>query len=83
MFWRILPFFVKPVALLALFELVNRFEMVSGLHDGLIAPIAGAIAGITGLDPRYAAFGVLVLIAGGLFKVLAAAYGILATSFKH
>ncbi|MGA2721641.1 MAG: hypothetical protein ABSG79_04425 [Bryobacteraceae bacterium] len=83
MLWRILLMFVKPVVLVALFELVSRLAEVTGLHVGLIAPIAGAIAGITGLDPRYAAFGVLAFIAGSLFKALAAVYGLLATSLRH
>jgi len=83
MLWRMLPIFLKPVVLLALFELVSRIATLSGLRLGLIAPIAGAIAGITGLDPHYAAFVVLALIAGSLFRVLTAVCGLLATSFKH
>jgi hypothetical protein len=75
--------FVKPVVLVALFELVSRLGALSGLRLGLIAPITDAIAGITGLDPRHAAFPVLALIAGSLFRALTAVCGLLVTSLKH
>ena len=83
MLWKMLPFLVKPVALVALFEMVSRLEWLSGLRVGLIAPIADAIAGATGLDPRYAAFIVLALLAGSLFKAFSAVYGLFAASFRH
>jgi hypothetical protein len=78
-----LPLFVKPLVLVALYELVSRIAAVSVLNLGLVAPIADAIARITGLDPRYAAFIVLAVIAGSLFKVVTAVYGVLTTPVKH
>ena len=83
MLWRILPLFVKPLVLVALYELVSRIAAVSVLNLGLISPIADAIAGITGLDPRYAAFIVLAVIAASLFKVVTAVYGVLTTPVRH
>ena len=83
MLWRMLPLFVKPLVLVALYELVSRIAAVSVLNLGLVAPIADAIARITGLDPRYAAFIVLAVIAGSLFKVVTAVYGVLTTPVKH
>ena len=80
MFWRIVPFFVKPVAAVALFELVSRLAAITGLRLGLIDRIAGGVAGITGADPRYAAFLVLTLITGSLYKLVSAVCGVLATS---
>jgi len=78
-----LPLFVKPLVLVALYELVSRIAAVSVLNLGLVAPIADAIARITGLDPRYAAFIVLAIIAGSLFKVVTAVYGVLTTPVRH
>ena len=83
MLWRMLPLFVKPLVLVALYELVSRIAAVSVLNLGLVAPIADAIARITGVDPRYAAFIVLAIIAGSLFKVVTAVYGVLTTPVRH
>jgi hypothetical protein len=83
MLWRILVLLVKPTVLLALFELLSRVLVLTGLQPRFVAPIAASFAHLTGLPYNYSVILMVGLIACSLMRVLTALCSLFVASVRQ
>jgi len=83
MIWHALVCLVKATLAVALFALVSRSLELTGLQVGLIDPLAGTIAQVTGLSVRTSDNVIVGLIAYASVRILNAACNCLATSIHY
>ncbi|PWU01357.1 MAG: hypothetical protein C5B51_22855 [Terriglobia bacterium] len=83
MLWRIVVGVVKAALAVALFAMVGRTIELTGLQVGLINPLAGLIASVTGLSARHAEYILIGLIAYGLARVVSGACDCLSSSINR